>query len=65
MEGWEKQFVRRGFVFTAIVSPHRKFPGWDDDHSSKLAPLSLHLQYENEDKVTHVRHNENWKRPVV
>jgi hypothetical protein len=42
MKGWEKQFVRRGFVSRAIVSPHHKFPGWDQDHSSKLSPLSLH-----------------------
>jgi hypothetical protein len=44
IEGWEKQFVRWRFVFWATVSPHRKFPGWDDDHSSKLSPLSLHCR---------------------
>jgi hypothetical protein len=42
IERWEKQFVRRGFMFRATVSPHRKFPGWDQDHSGKLSPLSLH-----------------------
>jgi hypothetical protein len=41
IEGWEKHFVRWRFVFWATVSPHRKFPGWDQDHSSQLSPLSL------------------------
>jgi hypothetical protein len=40
----EKQFVRWRFVFWATVSPHRKFPGWDHDHSSELSPLSLHCR---------------------
>jgi hypothetical protein len=44
VEGREKQFVRWRLVFRATVSPHRKFPGRDDDHSSELSPLSLHCR---------------------
>jgi hypothetical protein len=36
--------VRRRFVFRAAVSSHGKFPGWYDDHTSKLSPLSLHCR---------------------
>ena len=44
MEVWKKQFMRRRFVFWATISPHRKFPGRDEDHSSKLSSLGLYCR---------------------